>query len=117
MFKTLHEAKAAARLEAMQPKEKVVEEPKPEQSQNAADHVEGAIGAIDGMVGEVKIAAAQLVSSFRSEVEQLKSHFQDADQRLVGRLRSANSLMRNFIGGNGGPPLEDVKVIEHKPSE
>jgi uncharacterized protein YPO0396 len=126
MGETLHEAKALARLDAIsrpaspdpgRRKKQVVDEtPKPEQSQHAADHVEGVMDAVDAVFGEVKQAAAEAIAKLRGEAEQMKSNMQLFDERVTGRMRHANARFRNFIGGNGGPLLEgDTKVIEYKP--
>jgi hypothetical protein len=113
MFKTLHEAKATARLEALKKREIPVndETPKAEQSQHAADHVEGVMDAMDAVFGEVKTAAAEVVAKLRAEGDELKGNMRLFDERVVGRMRAVNSRFRNFIGGNGGPPIEDAVVI------
>lgn len=90
--------------------------PTPEQSQHAADHVEGGMDAIDSMMGEIKGAVAGLVSGFRAEVEQTKGKLKVLEGRTTGRLKAVNARLDQYIGGNGGPLIEgEAKVIEHKP--
>jgi hypothetical protein len=88
------------------------ETPKPEQSQNAADHVEGAMDAIAGIENELKAAVGGFVSAVRAEAEEFKGNLKQGEQRFVGRLRSMNSRFRNFIEGNDGPLIDDAKVID-----
>lgn len=91
--------------------------PKSDDSAHAADHVEGVMDAMDAVFGEVKAAANEAIKKMKAEGDEMKANMQMFDQRVVGRMRQANSRFRNFIGGNGGPPLDDAKVIEHKKDE
>jgi ElaB/YqjD/DUF883 family membrane-anchored ribosome-binding protein len=86
-------------------------------SQHAADHIEGVMNEMDAVFNEVKATAAQVRAAMRKEGEQMKGNLQLFDDRVVKRMRNANARFANFIGGNGGPPLDDVKVIEHKSEE
>jgi spore germination protein YaaH len=90
------------------------ETPKPEDSEHAADHIEGLLDSMDAVFGEIKGAAQAAAARLRAEGEEMKGNIDTFDQRITGRMRLANQRFRRFVGGNGGPPLDDVKVIEHK---
>jgi hypothetical protein len=82
------------------------------QSGHAADHVEGAMNAVDQIFDEVKGAVGEFVAGLRSEADGLKGDLKLLDQRTTGRMRTARSRLANFIGSNGGPPLDEAPLLE-----
>jgi hypothetical protein len=111
----VHRSKAEARVEiSTERATPVTDEKMPEakDSQNAADHVEGAMNSMDAVFEELKQTVAQTVDRLRAEANETKATLGMVDQRITGRLKVSNSRLRNFIGGNGGPPIEDAEVIE-----
>jgi len=94
------------------------ETPKPENSQHAADHIEGVLDEMDNVFNEVKASAAGVRAKLRAEGKQMRDNLQTFEQRVVGRMASANTRFQRMLGGNGGPPLDDdVLTLEHKPEE
>ena len=88
-----------------------------DQSQHAADHIEGIMSEMDAAFDEVKATAKAVRASLRAEAKEMQANMGLFDQRVVGRMRSANSRFRAMLGNNGGPPLDDTKVIEHNTEE
>jgi hypothetical protein len=82
------------------------------QSVHAADHVEGAMSAVDQIFDEVKGAVGEFVAGLRSEADGLKGDLKLLDERTTGRMRTVRARLANFIGGNGGPPLDATPLLE-----
>jgi hypothetical protein len=86
--------------------------PQAAQSAHAADHVEGAMNEVEAVFDEVKGAVKEFVGGLRAEAAGLKGDLKLLDERTTGRMRTVRSRLANFIGGNGGPPLDEGHQIE-----